>query len=229
MNPNDQTTEQAMEAVVEQGRQFQPVPDVVRIRLLARARAHVQATSGTVLVPSPVLLGSPWRGRRLAFAAAALLAFSTAGAAAALYVRGSRAPQAIPAPQPAPMIHAPSLAVVAAPIPAPAPATAPERTRRPLSPQESYAAELSLLQRAHAQYNARAFRGALALLTEHARQFPGGRLAEEREALRVRSLEAAGREPEARRALAAFGKRFPRSALLPRLREGHAAESASAP
>ena len=61
-------------------------------------------------------------------------------------------------------------------------------TGRPITAQESYAAELALLQRAQVAYAGRDFPGALALVAEHARQFPNGRLAEEREALRVRSL-----------------------------------------
>jgi hypothetical protein len=64
----------------------------------------------------------------------------------------------------------------------------------------------------------RDFTGALAASAEHARRFPGSWLAEEREALRVRSLDGAGRRDEAHRAAAAFGERFPRSALLSRLR-----------
>ena len=94
-----------------------------------------------------------------------------------------------------------------------------QRPHRPLSPQESYAAELYLLQRAQSDYASQDFPDALVLVAEHARQFPNGRLAEEREALRVRSLAGAGRGDQARRALGAFAKRFPRSVLLPRLRE----------
>jgi hypothetical protein len=63
----------------------------------------------------------------------------------------------------------------------------------------------------------------LVLVAEHARQFPNGRLAEEREALRIRSLASARRADEAVRAFAAFAARFPQSALLPRLQEAIAA------
>lgn len=236
MNLHDETTERAVEAIMDDERQVRRVPDVVRVRLLARARSHVQATAGAVLVPSPVVLpASPWWSRRWAFAVAALLAFSAAGAAAALHGRGVRSPEVGPTPQarPTPALHlssAPLPAAVPPPVVAqPIPSVTAERPRRALSPQESYAAELSLLQRAHSEYNARAFRGALALLAEHARRFPNGRLAEEREALHVRSLEADGRENEASRTLAAFGRRFPHSALLPRLRESHSAESVRDP
>ena len=76
-----------------------------------------------------------------------------------------------------------------------------------------------LLQRAHATYAARDFAGTLTVVAEHARRFPNGRLSEEREGLRVESLAGSGRLDETRRAVAAFARRFPRSVLLPRLRE----------
>jgi len=108
--------------------------------------------------------------------------------------------------------HSPSLLAPAAPLRM---ARTPHSTRV----QESYAAELDLLQRAQAANAGRRFSSALALLGEHGRRFPHGRLAEEREALRVRALVASGRSQEARSAAAAFTQRFPRSVLLPRLQE----------
>jgi TolA-binding protein len=68
-------------------------------------------------------------------------------------------------------------------------------------------------------YASRDFSSALVLVAEHARRYPNGRLAEEREALRIRSLAGSGRTADARRAIAAFAARFPRSVLLPRLQE----------
>jgi hypothetical protein len=59
------------------------------------------------------------------------------------------------------------------------------------------------------------FAAALPLIAEHAREFKNGRLAEEREALRVRALSGLGRTEEAQHAADAFGSRFPRSVLLP--------------
>ena len=98
------------------------------------------------------------------------------------------------------------------------PATLP-RPARPAAKGDPFSAELELLQRAHAAYTGRDFSNVLALIAEHARRFPKGRLAEQREALRVRSLAGAGRADEARRAAAAFAVQFPRSVLLPRLEE----------
>jgi hypothetical protein len=81
-----------------------------------------------------------------------------------------------------------------------------------------------LLRRAHAAYAGRDFASALGLAAEHARRFPNGVLAEQRDALRVRSLAGAGRTSEARGAAKAFASRFPRSVLLPQILKIAAAE-----
>jgi hypothetical protein len=62
------------------------------------------------------------------------------------------------------------------------------------------------------------FAAALAPIAEHRRRFKEGRLAEEREALRVKALSGLGRTEDARRASDAFEARFPRSVLLPAVR-----------
>jgi hypothetical protein len=213
---------QEVEAVIERGRQVQQVPDVVRARLMARARAAFAASKAS---PTPLpALSSPslWRGRRIAIAASVLLVFATAGAAAALHARLAPAPEiAPPAPRvpemPSVRARAPGLPPIQSPELAPSART--HRPHRSITPQESYAAELELLQRAQSEYASRDFADALVLVAEHGRRFPNGRLAEEREALRVRSLARAGRADEARRALSSFAKRFPHSVLLPRLQE----------
>jgi outer membrane protein assembly factor BamD (BamD/ComL family) len=92
----------------------------------------------------------------------------------------------------------------------------PQRPERSVTAQESYTAELGLLQRAHAAYADRNFATALLLVSEHSRRFPSGRLAEEREALHVKALLSAGRDEDARTVASEFEKRFPRSALLRR-------------
>jgi hypothetical protein len=224
MTLRDQVAEQEVQAVVEQGRQIRRTPDVVRARLLARARGAVAASRSVTSVAAPETAPA-WRGRRLAFAVAALLLFTTAGATAALYVHGRRSVEIVPTARPTP--GTPSVVAAAPELPAAETEPAPQLVSRPklqrphrtLSPQESYAAELYLLQRAQSDYASQDFSDALVLVAEHARRFPKGRLAEEREALRVRSLAGAGRGDQARRALAAFARLFPRSALLPRLRE----------
>jgi hypothetical protein len=94
------------------------------------------------------------------------------------------------------------------------PAVAPsDRSARGGSPTAPEEAELKLLTRAHAAYARRDFTRALNLVAEHSRRYPQGHLAEQREALRVRSLVGAGRGAEARQAALAFARRFPNSVL----------------
>jgi hypothetical protein len=201
-------------------------PDLVRARLLARARATVAASHFS---PAPIPMSatpSRWRGLRVALAAAVLLSLGAAGAMAALRARAARAPEILPSSIRSSMAKvrppAPEFSAVA---PIPTPALQPvsransQRPGRSVSARESYTAELETLQRAQSRYASRDYSDALMLIAEHARRFPNGRLAEEREALRVRSLAGAGRADETRRAFTAFAKRFPHSALLPRLQE----------
>jgi hypothetical protein len=77
--------------------------------------------------------------------------------------------------------------------------------------------ELLFLERARHSAQAGNYAATLSAVSEHARRFPLGRLSEEREALRVRALWGLGRTSEARSAVQAFGRDFPRSVLLPSL------------
>ncbi len=224
MRLRDRELDPELEAIMERGRIARPAPDVVRARLLARARAAVATAEVSPPLPATAIPPSMY-GRRIALAAAVTLALATAGAAAALHARATRAPELGPPVRRSP--DAPAVRVSMPPLPTDEPPSAPvsssssrpARPHRSVSPQESYAAELQLLQGAQSQYTRRDFQDALVLLAEHAHRFPNGRLAEEREALRVKSLAGAGRGDETRRALAAFARHFPHSALLPRLRE----------
>jgi hypothetical protein len=227
MRLRDQVAEREQEqiqAVIERGRQIRRAPDVVRARLLARARLAAARLDSATRMAIPEAAPA-WHGRRFAFALAALLLFSTAGATAALYVHSRSPVEIVPiahrTPEAARVVASAHRDRAAETDPAPQLVSRPklQRPHRPLSPQESYAAELYLLQRAQSDYASQDFPDALVLVAEHARRFPNGRLAEEREALRVRSLAGAGRGDQARRALAAFARRFPRSVLLPRLQE----------
>ena len=80
---------------------------------------------------------------------------------------------------------------------------------------DALSVELRLLRPARAAVAQGDLAGALARLAEHARRFRNGRLAEEREALRVKALAGLGRMEEARGAAAAFETRFPHSVLVP--------------
>jgi hypothetical protein len=206
------------------------VPPDVRARVLARARDIVAAggaipTAAPLPVPTPAMPAA--RGRRsfrIALAAAVAVAAAAAGAVAALHRRSIEAPRAVGSPSSVPTVAATNAGGLALEAPAP-PA---ERSSLPPVPrparsatkEDPFTAELELLQRAHAAYTRHEFSVALALVAEHARRFPKGRLAEQREALRVRSLAGSGRTVEAHRAAAAFAVQFPRSVLLPRLDGG---------
>ena len=108
---------------------------------------------------------------------------------------------------------APAAELPPAPVPAPAPAHVPG----PRAPSHADAAraELRLLRQARAAVAREDHAAALPLIAEHLRRFKNGRLAEEREALRVKALAGAGRIDEAQLAAAAFRVRFSRSVLLP--------------
>jgi hypothetical protein len=208
-----------VELLLEGGRVIQPVPDGVRARSLSRAHAAMAAIATSPHAPIPTVRR---RGLIVALAASLALAVGATAVAAVLWGRASSPRE--PAPPAFP--HADRPAHIAAREVPPSPPTVelpsllptkPQHPGRPSSAQESYTAELLLLQRAQVAYAAREFSNALALVAEHGRRFPSGRLAEEREALRVRALSGAGRTEEAGRAAAAFAARFPRSILLPGL------------
>ena len=204
-----------LQGILAAGRIVRPTPDVVRARGLARARAAVVAASQQ---RPPMVAGWSYRLRVAAAASVALL-LGAAGAVAALRVRlpeklvSARAHVAARPPRVA------ALEVVAVPEASAEELDTPPAKPRHVARSATYAAELALLQRAHTAYARRDYAGALAIAGEHGRRFPNGRLAEEREAIRVESLASAGDKVEARGAAATFAKRFPRSVLLPRVKE----------
>lgn len=211
-----------LETLLAHGRVVPAVPSSVRSRVLARARATVQGSTPEVVVMAPGV-----RRRGLAITLAATVAFVVGAAGAAVALRNrAHDPQHVVPPPATSAPESPVCTASCEPPPAlPSATVAPVQSSeevsatRPvpsMSARESYAAELALLQRAQAAYADRNFATTLLLVGEHARRFPGGRLTEEREALRVKALLGGGREQEARKAAAAFTTRFPRSALLPR-------------
>ena len=228
MKRHDPGLDPELEALLKPRNIVRHAPPDVRARALARARASLAA--GGDIAPAPLSdpVAAPslpvGRGRRvfrIALAASIAIAAGAAGAVAALRARAPQAPQtvlptsphaasAVPAERrPEPSGESPTAA------PQPAPAARPGRPARVAGDPDPFTAELELLQRAHAGYTRRDFSGALTLIAEHARRFPRGHLAEQREALRVRSLAGSGRSEEAHRAAVAFAARFPRSVLLP--------------
>jgi len=209
-----------LEALLEQGKQIPAVPAAVRARVLTRARATA-ALAGSVRPPRSRL--RPAMLHLAALVAATVFGMGIAGAVVLLRDRKTPAPPA-EASASAQLALRPALSALAPPTPptplasAPLAPSAPEPhpSAKSASPRESYAAELELLRRAQSAYAGGDFSGSLVSLNEHARQFPSGRLAEEREALRVSCLRGLGRSSDARRAAASFALRFPHSVLLSR-------------
>ncbi|HSU42237.1 MAG TPA: hypothetical protein VLJ38_21800 [Polyangiaceae bacterium] len=229
MSRREPSSEIDLQALFDSGREVPRQPEAVRARVLARARATAAAP---MLQPAPVPAHPRLPRYVVAPAAAAALALGIVGAVYALSGRWSHpgvpGGAASVAGGPSPVITASSAAEL--PVPGRAGATsmveaepsvrtepAQPRTRGPAERQAAYDAELRLMRSAHTAYAAHAFANALVLVGEHARRFPAGLLAEEREALRVRCLLGSGRTAEAQRAAAAFATRFPRSVLLQRI------------
>jgi type IV secretory pathway VirB10-like protein len=210
-----------LEEVLDRGRSVRPAPELVRGRVLSRARRVLR---------TPVLVDPP-RARRALFAGraalAATLVLGVAAAALALRQSARHQPQSSaplvavasvrpsdpPASKPAAGAPPPEYAESSLVPPPPSPPRLASRNAN----SASIDTESELMRRAHSAYAERNFGNALTLVSEHAKRFPRGVLSEEREALRVGSLSAAGRTAEARRAAAAFAQRFPRSVLLARI------------
>ena len=123
-----------------------------------------------------------------------------------VYVERDR-PAASAAP---PILDAPLVAPTAS---APPPAQATGSTS--VSPGNSLAAERTLLDIARLAFGRGEGDEALAALARHERLFPNGQLAEEREALAVRSLVLTQRLDQARARAARFRRRYPASVMLP--------------
>jgi hypothetical protein len=101
--------------------------------------------------------------------------------------------------------------------PAPALTASPAETGIPTD--EALRREQEIVRRARLALRSGDTAQALQLLTQHAQDFPAGRLAEERDGLQVRALLQEGDERAARGRLDEMSRRFPDSPLLPGLRQ----------
>jgi hypothetical protein len=224
-----------VEALLKHERAIAPQPEMVRTRAFARAREALHHAEVAPLssrrTASPV--------RRLTHAAAAGVVLM-AGAAAAYQMLRQSEPPRMPAPgnasRAAALKRAPLPPAETTPealpaqkassahqvpaVPALAPRT-PGPSRRPgLSGRsESRIEELRLLDRARRSDARGDYPAVLALLAEHERSYPTGRLSEEREVLRVKALVGLGRGNEARQVASKFRRQFPRSVLLGKIQD----------
>jgi hypothetical protein len=215
----------AIESMLAHERELAPTPEMVRARALARARESLREADLVVRAPRM----APSRFRQMLFAAAASILL-LAGAAAAYQMLRQPEPSS---PSPTGTRGSTRAAASHRAAPTPEPVVAPEAVPEPVGPGAGAASdktsvpshrafagkhpiapeELRLLDRAR-RADARAdYLGVLAVAVEHERKHPTGRLAEEREVLRVKALVGLGRGGEARQVAANFRNQFPRSVL----------------
>lgn len=199
----------AVRLMLDRERPIAVLPAAARARALLRARAALAAGVATRLIPSRAPSAVRWA------AAAGLACAATVAVGAAAYSVGVRARPT--APPISASTHADSLvprgrAGAEAIVNLPAP---PVRAGTPVQSEDgALRIELRLLEQARAAVAREDFVLAIQLLTEHSRRFRDGRLAEEREALRISALAGLGRRKDARRAAVEFEAKFPRSPLL---------------
>jgi len=77
--------------------------------------------------------------------------------------------------------------------------------------------EIALLESAQYAASRNDHRTVLIITSDHESRYPSGRLSEEREALRIRAMIGLGNLDRARQTAARFRRTFPRSVLLPKL------------
>jgi hypothetical protein len=229
MKRREPELEPELEAFLRPRKIVRSVPAEIRARALNRAKRIIATGGATPPASGSARAALQWRavtrGRplpRLALIVSVALVAGTVGAVVAVHHRSARI-----APPPASELVRPGPGRSEASAegePHEAQPVARKRAsvshvRRASADGDSVAVELALLQRAQTAYARHDCSRALMLLADHGRRFPESRLAEERDALRVRSLGCAGHRQEAQRAAAEFAVRFPRSVLLPRVGE----------
>lgn len=223
---SDEPLSPALQALVDEERQRSAAAPQDDARLWARIEASVDwidarpagdgAVSGLPAGPSaPPPARAPWR-RRLMVAALVLGCGAFGAGARELYVRA----RARPAPpiEPAPIPRADPPPVVAIPRPEPGPLPAPPQALpapAPLAPipappaDGTIAREQQLLEMARSALGLQRLAEAERALAQHRRDFPAGRLAEERDSLVIQLLVAQGRLDAARAAAARFHAAHP--------------------
>jgi len=223
-------------ALIEQGRAgLEPAPaDRNRLRGAIAAQIGVAATisaasagaTSTTAGATLVTSGAGALVKVLGVLGALVVVGSVSYVALAPRAEAPAAPVAQGAPQPpsAPAAEEPAVAsAVPAPVEAPA-ASAPSPRKAPSARPATEPAEgaltheTRLVSEARAALRAGNASGALQRLEEHARTFPAGVLAEERDAERVAALCALGRTSEARARATRFSREHPTSALGAKVR-----------
>jgi hypothetical protein len=212
-------------------------PPAERLAAVAARLAVVVAPLGPVVpgapggpaapaAPAPAIIAGHAVGAKLG---AALVALGLVGGGA-WYLRASDrsapgAPSAREAPRPAASSAAPP-AVAAPAVESPAsaeapavPGPAPQRPPGSIERLADRAGEAALVHAADAALRRGDAGGALTLAGEHARRFPAGAHAEERERIAIEALVRLGRSGQARAAAERFLARHPASIYRARIEE----------
>jgi hypothetical protein len=189
------------------------LPAAARARALSRARASLVAGVATRPIPP----GASATAR--VAVAVALACVATVAVGAAAYELGVRARPTAPSVATWPPADFSPADSGEGARPPSGPSAAPVLAGRTPSGASGVRVEMRLLQQARVAVAREDFAPAMQLLAEHARRFKRGRLAEEREALRVKALAGLDRRADARRAAAEFEANFPRSPLLRAVRQ----------
>jgi hypothetical protein len=198
-------------------------PELARARVRARLEGVIPALGGEP--PSDTMTslahGGALGAKAVALAAATFVAGGVLGGVVVAAWRPPSAPRIAyvertsPAPSPTTAIAAAEPPVVA-PVASTAPvAEAPRGVLRPPDAGDALAAERLLIDDARSRLVSGDPQAALARLQEHARRFPRGRLAEDREALAVQALVQSGQYDAARRRARELRSRWPESVYLP--------------
>ena len=206
---------------------LEPVPAEVRARLEPAVRARIAlGVAGGGSQGSPAESGGGALRLVRAHPAASVLLALCVGAVGGALLRGAPRETVVYVDRASPLSSAVAVAVAPAlsasaesPSVAPAlPSSAPAVLSA--GPQADESAERVLLDAARSALVHGDPDGSWDALRKHERRFPRGALAEEREALAVRTLASLGRGPEAKRRLEGLRRQYPHSVFLP------AAESA---
>ena len=205
----------------------------LRARLLAPALSGGEAAGDgprTGAAP-PAATGPLFLTKPIALLVTTFALGMGSGAALHSWLRSGAIPSMAP-PAQAPPPAVPSIAPRSAPEPAAAPsassvcpAPSPHTPDRERETDSGLGRERALLDQARAALLAGDRGRALAALDRHRRLFPGGRLEEERDVLRVQALLAAGRAKEARAEAGRFLHKHPASLFRPAVEEATAAET----
>lgn len=216
--------------LLEAERRVDDEPAARQERVLGRLLATTAAIGGdTAPAPNPAGALTRFAQTKAAIAIGAALVGTTVGGVVGYRLgEQSTRPRAVDI-APSAVVSTPPPVVSAPPEIPQAPSGAPSVTAAPPRPsstvasrprdaargEDDLALELSLVQMARAALTRGNFAAALDATDQHARAFPAGNLAEERESIAIQALVGAGRDDDARARATRFHAKYPRSPLRP--------------